>query len=378
MVSHAQPPALAVEGLTKQFTDVRAVDGVSFEIGRSEFFGLVGPSGCGKTTTLRMLAGLTDPDDGVVRIDGTAATTRPARQRDTNMVFQELVLFPHMTVAENVGYGLARDGVDGAERTRRVEEALELVSLPGFGDRKPAELSGGQKQRVALARALVNDPAVLLLDEPLSSLDRSLREDMESELKRIQRESETAFLYVTHDQESAMSMSDRIGVMRSGKIVDIGPPKQLYERPQTRFVADFLGDATMFRGHVTDRTDDHAVVETPIGDLTAIPGRSAELPPVGNSVTVVVRPEAVTVGTGRFSGRVLDTAYKGFYEQAQIELDSGDTLTARTNPGTTTGSATADGGTTRGQQPTAQQSVTPGERIALDIDRAVIVTDGSD
>ncbi|MES3516720.1 MAG: ABC transporter ATP-binding protein [Natronomonas sp.] len=376
-MSESQPPALAVDGLRKEFDGVTAVDGVSLEIGRSEFFGLVGPSGCGKTTTLRMLAGLTEPDDGVVRIDGTDATAQPARRRDTNMVFQDLILFPHMTVAENVGYGLARDGVDGPERTRRVEEALELVSLPGFGDRDPTELSGGQKQRVALARALVNDPAVLLLDEPLSSLDRSLREEMESELKRIQRESETAFLYVTHDQESAMSMSDRICVMHSGGIADVGPPERLYERPKTRFVADFLGDATMLRGEVTERTRDGAVVETQIGTIEARSGRGDGSAPVGSTATVVVRPEAVTVGTGRFAGTVLDTAYKGFYEQAQIELDTGDRLVARTAPGTTDPAATADGGTRR-EETTNGRSVIPEERIALDIDRAVIVTDGND
>jgi len=355
--------ALEVEGLSKSFGEVTAVDDIDLRIDGSEFLGLVGPSGCGKTTTLRMLAGLERPDTGVVRIGGDPATDLPARSRDTNIVFQDLVLFPHMTVAENVGYGLARQGIDADERRRRVADALELVSLPSHADRDPAALSGGQKQRVALARALVNDPTVLLLDEPLSSLDRALREEMQSELKRIQRESGTAFLYVTHDQESAMSMSDRIGVMREGRIVDIGAPEELYGRPKTQFVADFLGGATTLRGDVTAVDGDRAVVETALGGFEAAAGRSD--PSVGETVAVVVRPESVSVGEGLFSGTVRRLAYKGFYRQVTIDTHSGGTLVART--------AIDDRATT--DRPAGGDGVSPGDRIRFAIDRAIVVND---
>jgi len=355
--------ALEVEGLSKSFGDVTAVDDVHLRIGGSEFLGLVGPSGCGKTTTLRMLAGLERPDAGVVRIGGEPATELPARSRDTNIVFQDLVLFPHMTVAENIGYGLARKGIDGDERRRRVADALELVSLPSHADRDPSALSGGQKQRVALARALVNDPTVLLLDEPLSSLDRALREEMQSELKRIQRESETAFLYVTHDQESAMSMSDRIGVMREGRIVDVGTPEELYGQPKTRFVADFLGGATTLRGDVTAVDGECAAVETVLGAIDAVAGRSD--PSVGETVTIVIRPESITVGAGPFAGTVRRLAYKGFYRQVTIDADSGGTFVART--------ATDDRATT--DRPAGGDGVAPGDRVRFAIDRAIVVND---
>lgn len=360
--------ALEATDLSKTYGDLTAVGEVSLEVGPSEFVGLVGPSGCGKTTTLRMLAGLERPGSGTVRIDGEEVTDRPARTRDTNIVFQDLVLFPHMTVAENVAYGLARDGVDGDERRNRVEEALELVSLPGFGDRNPESLSGGQKQRVALARALVNDPTVLLLDEPLSSLDRALREEMQSEFKRIQRESETAFLYVTHDQESAMSMSDRIGVMNDGRIVDIGPPQRLYERPRTRFAAEFLGDATTFRGTVESIEGTRATIETPDGRIDATVGDTDPL--VGEPTTVVVRPEAVSVGSGAFSGTVRETSYKGFYRRATIETDGGETVHVRTDTEGRSARSLPDGGSAD------SAAVTPGERVRFAIDRAVLVNDG--
>ena len=355
--------ALEVEGLSKSFGDVAAVEDVGFRIDDSEFLGLVGPSGCGKTTTLRMLAGLERPDAGTVRIGGEDATDLPPRSRDTNIVFQDLVLFPHMTVAENIGYGLARRGIDGVERRRRVGEALELVSLPACGDRDPAALSGGQRQRVALARSLVNDPTVLLLDEPLSSLDRALKEEMQSELKRIQRESGTAFLYVTHDQESAMSMSDRTGVMRSGRIVDIGSPEELYGRPKTRFVADFLGGATTLRGDVTTVDGGQVTVETPLGGIEAVAGRTD--PQVGGTVSVVVRPESVSVGGGPFSGTVRRLAYKGFYDEVTVETDGGTALAARTD---------IDGRPTAGRS-NGGDGMAAGDRVRFDIDRAVVVDD---
>jgi spermidine/putrescine transport system ATP-binding protein len=382
--------ALAADDLVKSFGGRPAVDGVSLALDRGEFFTLIGPSGCGKTTTLRMLAGLTDPDAGTISIDGTQVTDRPARERATNIVLQDLVLFPHMTVAGNVAYGLERSGVDPATRRRRVEETLSLVDLSGFGDRDPADLSGGQRQRVALARALANDPAVLLLDEPLSSLDRSLRQDMRAEFRRIQRDADTTFLYVTHDQESAMSMSDRVAVMRQGRVVDRGPPDRLYARPRTAFVADFLGEATALDGQVTDRSATTVTVETAVGPVQAVPGGGDPAP--GDAVAVVVRPEDITVGDGPLVGDVVDCAYKGFYQEGTVAVTDDVRLVVRTDtdiPGTETADATAPGPTDAGEgrgRPAGVSQSTPdgggrhtrgrfqvGDRLALAVDRAVVV-----
>jgi spermidine/putrescine transport system ATP-binding protein len=363
-------PALAAEGLVRSYAGERAVDGVSLELRRGEFFSLIGPSGCGKTTTLRMLAGLAAPDKGVVRVDGQEVTDRPARERDTNLVFQDLVLFPHMSVADNVAYGLKRSGVGRAEREQRVAEALELVDLADVGGRDPEELSGGQRQRVALARALVNEPAVLLLDEPLASLDRSLREELQAEFRRVQRDSETTFLYVTHDQESAMSMSDRMAVMRDGQVVDAGRPERLYGRPRTAFVAGFLGDAALLEGEVR-RTDGRTVlVETPAGEVESL--ANGVDPDRGETVTAVVRPEAVAVGDGRLTGEVVDRAYKGFYEEATVDV-GGARLTVRAeSEGAArerTGAVPTDGG-----DHDARFRV--GETLGFAVERAVLVERG--
>lgn len=334
---------LATDGLSKSFGDTVAVEGVSLSVERGEFFSLLGPSGCGKTTTLRMLAGLEQPDTGTVTIGGRDVTDQPARTRDTNLVFQDLVLFPHMSVAENVGYGLARAGVDAAERERRAEEMLSVVDLAGFGDRDPGELSGGQRQRVALARALVNEPAVLLLDEPLSSLDRALRADLQEELQRVQREVGTTFLYVTHDQDSAMSMSDRIAVMREGQVRETGKPETLYDRPETAFVASFLGDANVVEATVADRTatgtsagtgdGGRVVVET--GDLRFRADAGGVPSTADGRVTAMVRPEGVTVdptaGADGAPAEVTAGAYKGFYEEYTVTLDDGPELGVRTD-----------------------------------------------
>jgi spermidine/putrescine transport system ATP-binding protein len=278
-----------------------------------------------------MLAGLESPDTGTIHLGGEEVTDRPARGRDTNLVFQDLVLFPHMTVAENVGYGPARRGVPAEERAERVAELLGLIGLPDAGDRDPTELSGGQRQRVALARALANRPSVLLLDEPLSSLDRRLRDGMQAELKRIQREVGTTFLYVTHDQESAMSMSDRVAVMNEGRVVEAGTPEELYARPETPFVAEFLGDANTLRLPVTGVGDDVVTLRLG-GDGGATLEATTETtrrPAVGDRVTAVVRPETVTVGEGPFTGRVVDAAYKGFYRDYTVELPDGERLRVR-------------------------------------------------
>jgi len=234
-----------IEGLTKRFGIVDAVAGVDLEIARGELFALLGGSGCGKTTLLRMLAGLETPDGGRILIDGQDMTGVPAHRRPVNMMFQSYALFPHMNVADNVGYGLRREGRPTAEIHRRVAEALALVQLKDLGSRKPSQLSGGQRQRVALARALVKEPKLLLLDEPLAALDRKLREGTRFELVRLQEKLGLTFVVVTHDQEEAMSMATRLAVMNAGKIVQTGTPHDLYERPATRFVADFIGIANI-------------------------------------------------------------------------------------------------------------------------------------
>ena len=239
---------IRLDDVRKEFGDVTAVDGIDFRIERGEFFSLVGPSGCGKTTTLRMISGFETPTDGDVVIDGRDMAGVPPDERDTNLVFQHLSLFPHMTVGENVGYGLKKSGVGEAERWESITEYLELVDLAGFEDRDPTELSGGQQQRVALARSLVNEPSVLLLDEPLSSLDRKLRKQMQVELRKIHEKTQGAFFYVTHDQEVAMTLSDRLAVMNEGKLEQVGRPEEIYRNPATPFVADFIGDTNLLEG----------------------------------------------------------------------------------------------------------------------------------
>jgi spermidine/putrescine transport system ATP-binding protein len=322
---------LEAHALRKAFSDTVAVDDLSLSVRRGEFFSLVGPSGCGKTTTLRMLAGLTTPTDGTVHIDGVDVTDRPARERDTNLVFQDLVLFPHMSVADNVGYGLARQDVPADERDRRVASLLETVELGELGDRRPTELSGGQRQRVALARGLAPEPSVLLLDEPLSSLDRKLRQEMQAELRRVQRDVGTTFLYVTHDQDAAMSMSDRVAVMDDGEVVESGPPESLYDQPETAFVADFLGDANILPGTVTAVADEGVTVGVGAGEVRADPGGVS--PAVGTSVAVMVRPEDVELGDGPLSATVRASEFKGFYDRYTVALDTdeGSVLTARTD-----------------------------------------------
>ena len=322
---------LEADDLRKEFTNTVAVDGLSLSVRRGEFLSLVGPSGCGKTTTLRMLAGLTKPTRGTVQLGGVNVTGRPARQRDTNLVFQDLVLFPHMSVAENVGYGLARQGVPADERAQRVSTLLETVDLSGLGDRRPTELSGGQRQRVALARGLAPEPSVLLLDEPLSSLDRKLRQEMQAELRRIQRDVGTTFLYVTHDQDAAMSMSDRVAVMNDGQIVESGAPESLYDQPATAFVADFLGDANVLTGTVTELKDGSATVAVGTGAVQADVG--AQSPAINDEVGVMVRPEDISLGAGPLSATVQAGEFKGFYDRYTLALntDEAGVITVRTD-----------------------------------------------
>jgi len=236
-----QPPDIRLQGLVKRYGEVAAVDGIDLDVQRGEFFTMLGPSGSGKTTTLRLIAGFERPDAGTVELAGDDVSDRPPFARDVNTVFQDYALFPHMTVGENVAYGMRISKVSKADRERRTNEALEMVRLPGLSRRKPAQLSGGQRQRVALARAIVNRPQVLLLDEPLGALDLKLRQEMQVELKSIQEQVGITFVYVTHDQEEALTMSDRIAVFNDGRIVQVGAPAEVYERPGNEFVAGFVG-----------------------------------------------------------------------------------------------------------------------------------------
>jgi putative spermidine/putrescine transport system ATP-binding protein len=275
---------VALTGLVKRYGATLALDGVSLSVAPGEFFTLLGPSGCGKTTTLRSVAGFVTPDAGEVAIDGAPVTRVPPHKRHVGMVFQHYALFPHRTVAQNVGFGLRMQRVDRAEIARRVAEALALVQLPGHGERYPRQLSGGEQQRVALARALVTRPAVLLLDEPLGALDKKLRDHMKIELKRLQREVGVTTIYVTHDQEEALTMSDRIAVMHRGRVEQVAPPRGLYETPATAFVAGFIGNINLLSG----KSAGGNAVEC--GGARILASGSA---PAGAAVSVALRPERI-------------------------------------------------------------------------------------
>jgi len=303
--------------IRKEFGEIVAVDGIDLTIRRGEFFSLLGPSGCGKTTTLRMISGFERPTSGRIVLDGRDAIEIPPNERDTNLVFQHLSLFPHMTVGENVSYGMKKAGVDGAERGERVAEYLELVDLAGFEDRNPEALSGGQQQRVALARALVNEPSVLLLDEPLGSLDRKLRQHMMVELRKIHEKVRGSFFYVTHNQEVAMTLSDRLAVMRDGEIEQVGPPEEIYREPASEFVADFIGDTNLFDGTAA-RTDGVTTVRVGGPDGFALTtDRGVD---DGAGVTVSIRPEEFRLGAdgagtggadGGIRGRIAERYFQG-------------------------------------------------------------------
>jgi putative spermidine/putrescine transport system ATP-binding protein len=268
-------PDIRLRGLVKRYGDLAAVDGIDLDVARGEFFTLLGPSGSGKTTTLRMIAGFELPDAGTVELAGTDVSRLPPFERDVNTVFQDYALFPHLSVADNVAYGLRVRKVPRDERRRRVDDALEMVRLPGLGGRRPAQLSGGQRQRVALARAIVNRPQVLLLDEPLGALDLKLRQEMQVELKRIQQEVGITFVYVTHDQEEALTMSDRLAVFNEGRIEQVGAPAEVYERPGSEFIAGFVGVSNVLeRGgrRFTIRPEKVRLLEGPHDGLHTEPG----------------------------------------------------------------------------------------------------------
>ena len=286
-----QDSVVVLEGVVKRFGQVVAVDHLDLSIRRGEFFSMLGPSGCGKTTTLRMIGGFETPSEGVVRLDGRDVTDLPPYRRDVNTVFQSYGLFPHLSVSDNVAFGLRRRKVPREEADRRVQEALEMVSLGGFSRRRPAQLSGGQQQRVALARSLVNRPQVLLLDEPLGALDVKLRKQMQLELKRIQKDVGITFVFVTHDQEEAMTISDRIAVMDQGRIQQLGRPEEVYEHPATPFVAEFLGASNLLDGVYTGDEGGWGLVDVAGGGAIRIPASSALRR--GARVSVGVRPEKI-------------------------------------------------------------------------------------
>lgn len=286
---------IAINGVTKRFGTTIAVDDVNLTIREGEFFSLLGHSGCGKTTLLRILAGFESPSRGEVTIDGIPMARVPAFRRPTNMVFQSHALFPHLTVWQNVGYGLRKEKLKRAERDRRVEAALAMVKLEGFGKRRPNQLSGGQCQRVALARALIKQPKVLLLDEPISALDKKLREAMQIELRELQRSVGITFLYVTHDQEEALTMSDRVAVMFDGRVVQVDSPRRLYYHPVDRRVAGFIGQMNFMAARVTSVGDGHQRLEC--RGLGIIETACDELFESGASVVVAIRPENLTLST---------------------------------------------------------------------------------
>ena len=294
----AGTPDLELRNLVKEFSGgVTAVDNISLCIEKGEFVTLLGPSGCGKTTTLRMVAGLEQPTAGAITIQGQRVDGVPAYRRNVNTVFQNYALFPHMTVFDNVAFGLTVKRKRKDEIRRRVDEILTRIKLPGFAHRRPFQLSGGQQQRVALARALVNNPAILLLDEPLGALDLKLRKEMQLELKRIQRDVGITFVYVTHDQEEALTLSDRIVIMSHGKIEQVGSPVEVYQRPRTRFVADFVGVSNFIHGMARGTTDQFVTLT--LGSLGEARAKSAEALPAGTSAFVSVRPESVVLARER-------------------------------------------------------------------------------
>jgi spermidine/putrescine transport system ATP-binding protein len=296
-------PVIEIDHVTKRFGDYVAVSEADFSIASGEFFSMLGPSGCGKTTTLRMIAGFETPTEGAIRLEGADVSRVPPHKRNVNTVFQHYALIPHMTVWDNVAYGPRSKKKDRAEVRKRVDELLEIVRLTDFAERKPAQLSGGQQQRVALARALVNYPSALLLDEPLGALDLKLRQLMQFELKRIQREVGITFIYVTHDQEEALTMSDRIAVMNAGNVDQIGSPTEIYDRPSTVFVASFIGQANLWAGRQTGRANRDFVEIDVLGTtLKARPGDTTIEP--GGQATLMVRPERVRVSMDAPTGDV--------------------------------------------------------------------------
>jgi putrescine transport system ATP-binding protein len=326
----AARPFVRIEGLSKHFDGLPAVDNVSLDIYKGELFAILGGSGCGKTTLLRMLAGFETPSAGRIMLDGVDLTDVPPYDRPVNLMFQSYALFPHMTVEENIGYGLKKEGVPKAETAARVAEMLEMVQMSGFAGRRPHQLSGGQRQRVALARALVKRPKLLLLDEPLAALDKKLREHTQFELMNIQYKLGVTFIVVTHDQEEAMTLASRIAVMDQGRFVQIGTPTEVYEYPASRFVADFFGTINLFAGTLARVEGDTAVIESEAAGAPIL-ARHREDTKVGDAIWVAVRPEKISIakeppssgGGTVLKGVVWDLAYYGNLSLYRVKTESG-------------------------------------------------------
>jgi ABC-type Fe3+/spermidine/putrescine transport system ATPase subunit len=343
----AKETHLRVSHVTKRFGSVAAVDDVSFDVPKGAFATLLGPSGCGKTTTLRMIAGFYDPDSGDIEIGNRRVNDLPAHRRGTGMVFQDYALFPHMTVRDNVSYGLRVAHVSGADRQRRVDETLAFVGLKGLGDRWPSQLSGGQQQRVAVARALVIEPQVLLLDEPLSNLDAKLREQLRVEMRILQRRLGMTFVYVTHDQEEALSLSDWIAVMNAGKVEQAGAPWEIYYHPRTAFLADFVGAVNLVPARIEEVSD--GAVTVTFGPLRASVRRPADVALAhGQEVKLCVRPESFTIGPAtasdqdgiQFAGAIVRRAFLGDTMRYWVKVEDREWIVDQPDPG---GSATLDG-----------------------------------
>ncbi|MDQ2105746.1 ABC transporter ATP-binding protein [Azospirillum isscasi] len=310
-----------LESVTMRFGSVTAVRNVSLTVGAGEFFSFLGPSGCGKTTILRMVSGFMEPTEGAIRIGGRDMRGIGPNKRPTALIFQNLALFPLMTVAENIGFGLEVRGVPAAERKGRVRKLLDLVALPDAAEKKVTELSGGQRQRIAIARALAVEPAVLLLDEPLSALDLKLRQHMRAELRDLQKRTGVTFIYITHDQGEALTMSDRIGVMSRGVLEQVGDGRAIYDHPETAFVASFVGENNRFSGTVAESADGRAALDTPYGRLV---GRNPRRLRPGDRATLFVRPERMAAGAGAenaLEARVTHRDFEGAFINAFLEGD---------------------------------------------------------
>jgi putative spermidine/putrescine transport system ATP-binding protein len=333
-VPTSAPAALRLAELTKIFGATRAVDRVSLGIEPGSMVALLGPSGCGKTTTLRLIAGLLQPNAGEIYLDGVPISRTPVHRRKIGMLFQNYALFPHMTVAQNIAFGLEMRRLPRPAIDERVDEVLQLVQLAGFGERMPSQLSGGQQQRVALARAIVIEPALLLLDEPLGALDKSLRQSMQVELRALQRRLGITTVMVTHDQDEALTLADRIVIMRDGQIEQVGPPEEVYQRPLSRFTASFLGASNFFRGRVTRNESGALAVAIPNGPTLSM-RTSRE---VGSEVSVALRPEAITVDlcgpttanqvANSTPALVEQLVYHGFVTHLHLRLPNGDPFLA--------------------------------------------------
>ena len=330
----AAKPYISFKNVTKRFGDFVAVDNLSLDVYEREFFSLLGPSGCGKTTLLRMLAGFEEPSEGEIFLDGQSLKGVPPHKRPVNMMFQSYALFPHMSVADNIAFGLKQDGMEKGARDERVAQMLKLVKLEEFAKRKPDQLSGGQRQRVALARAVAKRPKLLLLDEPLGALDKKLREETQFELMDLQQQLGLTFMIVTHDQEEAMTMSDRIAVMDKGIIAQIGTPAEIYEAPNSRYVADFIGSVNILEGTVVSSDDAHVTIKGGDGEIVGAL-RGSKAPADGETAWFAIRPEKMSVSRSKpdntdnaLEGEVWDIAYLGDMTIINVKLDSGNVVQA--------------------------------------------------